>query len=117
MTQQGAVPPHHGGRAFLIARRPAPNHAVSDGFISVMPRAPNNAQQRGACKPPAVARSVAAPGQQSIANRTRCCTITKQQAAMLRQPEAADTVLHHSETTVFETAGGWLYRGGAVWYL
>ncbi|MDR2495134.1 MAG: hypothetical protein LBD24_07930 [Spirochaetaceae bacterium] len=51
------------------------------------------------------------------AHRTGCCTTRKQQAAMLKpsetgrawavQARSPDTVLHRSEATVFETAGGW----------
>jgi hypothetical protein len=45
------------------------------------------AQQRAYCKPPAVARSVAAPGLCKPPKRTGCCTTLKQQAAMLKPSE------------------------------
>ncbi|MDR2494203.1 MAG: hypothetical protein LBD24_03160 [Spirochaetaceae bacterium] len=49
----------------------------------------SRAQQRTAPKPSETARSVAAPGPCKPANRTRCCTTLKQQAAMLKPSETA----------------------------
>ncbi|MDR2494021.1 MAG: hypothetical protein LBD24_02240 [Spirochaetaceae bacterium] len=46
---------------------------------------------------------VAAPGPCKPAHRTRCCTIKKQQAAMLKQPEAAP----RTTTVRLAASGGW----------